>query len=306
MPTGSAWRRPGLRLAVALLVATALLSWAWQARPANIALRWHALLIPGALLSLLSLLAYAARFRRVLHMFELPVGFIEALRIVSFAVCCQFFVPLGAGAELGKFLKLRGLAPARRARISAAAIVIEHLLGLGALLIIAGVLFALLRPFALAVNGILLALGGVAVLALAAVMLLRRQRIAGLDARQVLACLGGHRYDACMTLAWSMLMHGLLAAAVYLGGLGWGIVIDYPAILFVLASAAVFQAVPANLVGLGVADVAGTGLYVALGLPLADALLLGSLLYCYRLLAALLGGAWELARARRRMAGTAI
>ncbi len=284
-------------LLLALLTISALIGWAWQARPASLAVRWHALLIPGALLSLLSLLAYAARFRRVMHMLDLQFSLLDGLRIVSFAVFCQFFVPLGAGADLAKYMKLRGLAPERRALLSAAGIVLEHLLGLVALVSIASVLFALLRPFALEVNIALLVLGALTVVALAAWVLLRAQGAAGLDGRHLLARLGSHKRDAALALLWSVLMHALLAGAVYVGSLGWGLALSYWQVLFVLASASVFQAVPANLLGIGVADVAGTGLYVALGLPLGDALLLVSLLYCYRLLAAVLGGVWESGKA---------
>ncbi len=273
--------------------------WAWQARPVALSSAWHWLLIPGALLSVLSLLAYAARFRRVMHMLELEFSRLDALRTVSFAVFCQFFVPLGAGADLGKYLKLRGLAPQRRALVSAAGIVLEHLLGLTALVTIASVLFALLRPFAIEMDLALLALCVVIIVVLAATVWLRRKRPVGLDARQLLTRLVAHKRDAFMTLVWSMLMHALLAGAVYIGSLGWGIAITYWQILFVLAAAAVCQAVPANLVGVGAAEVAGAGFYVALGLSLADALLLVSLLYCYRLLVAVLGGLWELDKARR-------
>ncbi|CAN0504062.1 unnamed protein product, partial [Phaeothamnion confervicola] len=124
-------------------------------------------------------------------------------------------------------------------------------------------------------------------------VLLRTQRRADLNAGQVLARLLAHKRDAALALAWSVAMHALLAGAVYVGSLGWGLALTYWQVLFVLASASVLQAVPASLLGIGVADVAGTGLYVALGLSLPDALLLVSLLYCYRLLAAVLGGLWE-------------
>ena len=295
---GSASRRPWWRVLLALAAVTALVWWAWQARPTTLAVRWHALLVPGALLSVLSLLAYAARFRHVMHMLDLQFSLFDGLRIVSFAVFCQFFVPLGAGADLAKYMKLRGLAPERRALLSAAGIVLEHLLGLIALVGIASALFGLLRPFALKVDSALLVLGALTVVALAAWVLLRSHGRAGLTGRQLLARLVVHKRAAVLALAWSVAMHALLAGAVYVGSLGWGLALSYWQVLFVLASASVFQALPANLLGVGVADVAGTGLYVALGLSLPDALLLVSLLYCYRLLAAVVGGLWEWHKAR--------
>jgi hypothetical protein len=288
-----------LRAVGVLAGVVAVAVWAWQARPAALSAPWHGLLVPGLLLSCLSLLAYAARFRRVMHMLDLQFSLLDGLRIVSFAVFCQFFVPLGAGAELSKYFKLRSLAPERHALIGAAGIVLEHLLGLTALVTMASVLFAVLHPFAVEVDVTLLALGACMIVLLAAIVMLGLRRPAGLDARQVLTRLTTHKGDALLALGWSMLMHALLAGAVYLGSRGWDIAIGYWQVLFVLASAAVLQAVPVTLVGVGVADVAGTGLYVALGLRLSEALLLVSLLYCYRLLVAVAGGVWELDRARR-------
>ena len=54
------------------------------------------------------------------------------------------------------------------------------------------------------------------------------------------------------------------------------------------------QCVPFNFGGLHLGDVAGTALYASLGLPLHDAILLGSLLFCYRVLMAIVGGLWDL------------
>lgn len=290
-------------MALALALASALMGWAWHARPAALSVRWHFLLIPGTALSLVSLFLYALRFRRVLHIFDLRLSPRDGLRIVSFAVFCQFFMPLGAGAELGKFLKLRGLAPQRRAMVSVAAIALEHMLGLVAVVLLAGVSFAILTPFELHLDGRWLLVAGVAIVVLSALTVLLLTARRGLDLAQLQALLSSHKTDALLIVGWSMLMHFVLSAAVYVGSLGWGIAIHYPQILFVLTSAALFQAVPANLVGLGVADIAGTGLYIALGLPLGDALLLVSLLYCYRLLAAMLGGIWEMSSMRRSSMG---
>lgn len=263
-------------------------------------MHWHAWLLPGFALSLLSLLAYAARFRRVMHMLDLDFSYVDGLRIVSFAVFCQFFLPLGAGAELSKFFKLRGLAQERHALVSAAGIALEHVLGLAALVTMASGLWLALQPLPLTLPALSLVLAAVLIVALGTAVILRVHSAVGLKAAQILMRLAQHRRDALSTVLWSILMHALLAAAVFVGSFGWGIAIGYGQILFVLSCAAVFHAVPANLVGVGAADLAGTGLYIALGLPLAKALLLVSLLYGYRLLAALLGGLWALHGARRR------
>jgi hypothetical protein len=102
------------------------------------------------------------------------------------------------------------------------------------------------------------------------------------------------RRETCKALAYSALMHSLLAAAVWLGSRGWQIALDYPQLLFVQSSAGLFQALPLNVAGAGAGEVAGLGLYLLMGLSRADALLLVSLLYCYRIAMAVLGGLWEL------------
>ena len=93
-------------------------------------------------------------------------------------------------------------------------------------------------------------------------------------------------------------MQLLLAAAVHTGGGALGIEIAYLEILFVLTASLIFQAVPVNVGGVGVADVAGTGLYVALGLALPAAILLVSVMYFYRIAIAIVGGLWELSATR--------
>ena len=51
---------------------------------------------------------------------------------------------------------------------------------------------------------------------------------------------------------------------------------------------------PVSVLGVGGAELAGTGLYLALGLPAAAAVLLSSIFYSYRLVMALMGGPWDL------------
>lgn len=260
-------------------------------------------MLPGVMLALCSLFAYSARFVHVMRLMDLDVNRLEGLRIVSFAVFCQFFVPVGGGAELAKFFKLRGLAPQRRTLSSAAGIALEHIIGLAALLTIASVLLVFLRPFALEVSPLVVVFVALLILALGAAVLLRHRGHTELNGQQLLVHIRMRQRDAALALGWSLVMHILLAAAVYVGSRGWGIPIGYGQILLVLSAAGVLQAVPVNLLGIGVADVAGTGLYLASGLSLSHALLLSSLLVAYRLLIALLGGLWELISARRAVIG---
>ena len=94
-------------------------------------------------------------------------------------------------------------------------------------------------------------------------------------------------------------MQFLLAAALALPAQAWGLDITYRELLFVLAASSLLSAVPINVAGIGAAEIAGTGLYIALGLSSREAVLLVSLMYCYRLLFAVLGGLWDFAATRR-------
>ncbi|MGE3846485.1 MAG: lysylphosphatidylglycerol synthase domain-containing protein [Gammaproteobacteria bacterium] len=276
-----------------------LLTSAWRAAPRAAALEPNLLLAPGIALALLSFFVYALRLQSVLRMLDLEAGIGDALRIVSFGAFCHCFVPLGAGADLGKYLKLREFAPERRARVRAAALMLEHLVGVCVLVALASACYLWLRPVTIAPAPSLPALGACALLVLAVVGVIARRSRLVTTLRQAMARLASHRRDALRALAWSVIMQLLLAAAVLLGARGLGLGVDYGIVLFVLSTANLLQAVPASLLGLGAADVAGAGLYVAAGLPLTTALALGALLYGYRLLVAILGGVWALGRAGR-------
>ena len=96
----------------------------------------------------------------------------------------------------------------------------------------------------------------------------------------------------------SLIMHLLFASGVYLGSLGWHIPISWPDVLFVVATSLMFQAIPLNVAGVGATEMAASGLYLAIGLPLPAALLLTSLPVLFRLLAGVIGGVWDLLPAR--------
>lgn len=253
---------------------------------------WQPLLLWGLALAALSMLAYALRFRAVMEIAGIALGRVDALRICALAVFWHFFVPLSVGSELTRYARLRAHVPARSPGEIAAALLLDHALGVLALLGLAGALLLGLRPFGQISLWLPLAVWG----GMAVTLLLTRlagQRLPGLVVR-TLEQLAGKPRAVARALGWSVLMHLLLAAAVWTGARGWQIALDYPHAALVQASAGLFQMLPVNLGGVGGGEVAGLGLYLALDLSRADALLLVSLLYCYRVVIALMGGAWEL------------
>lgn len=258
---------------------------------------WQPVLLWGLALAALSMLAYASRFRAVMEIAGIALERVAALRICTLAVFWHFFVPLSVGSELTRYARLRAHAPTRAPGDIAAALVLDHALGVLALLGLAGALLLGLRPFGLV--SLWLPLAVWAGLALTLLLThLARPRLPAVVVR-TLQSLAGQPGAVARALGWSLVMHLLLAAAVWTGACGWHIALDYPHTALVQASAGLFQMLPVNLGGVGGGEVAGLGLYLALDLSRADALLLVSLVYCYRVVIALLGGLWELLSPRR-------
>ncbi len=288
-----------LKLVLMPLGIGCLLYWALQEESLRQRASWGWELSAGAALSLVAMLPLALRFKYALKVAGFRLQAVQSLRINALSAFYHFFVPLSIGAELTKFVQLKLTHPERGALGLTAAILLDHVLGFAALL---AILIGLLagdsplhsrfdvRWLAVAIivlNGLLLTLAWQF-----------RDRL-GASVQDLLQRLATHRRHAVAAVAWSVAMQLLLAAALVLPAWDWGLDIDYRELLFVLAASSLLAAIPLNVAGIGAAEVAGTGLYMALGLTSKEAVLLVSLLYCYRLLFALLGGLWDFAATRR-------
>lgn len=280
----------------------ALCFWLVRQRPLPVTEGWSGYVLLGALVSAASAGLLALRFRRVMGIVGVRLSALDALRINTRAMFYGFFVPLGGGTDLARFIQLRRAAGGADAWCTAGGLVLDHLVGLATLLALAAGLLLALEPLAGTLDPRLVAAGaGLAgILALLAGAGVWRGRAVGI--RGLLRRLPAHKGAVLEALALSLGMQLLAAAAVFVGSRGWHIDIGYAEVLFALAGSLVFHGVPIGLAGLGVADLAGTGLYLAMGLPAADAVLLASLLYFYRVLIALAGGIWQLVPAARPLA----
>jgi len=291
-----------LKLVLLPLGIGCLLYWAMQEETLRQQARLGWELSAGALLSLLAMGPLALRFRHALKVSGFALRAAQSLRINALSAFYHFFVPLSIGAELTKFVQLKMTHPERGALRLTAAILLDHVLGFAALLAILIGLFTGDSPLAgpidlrwiavaiIVANGLLLSLAW------------RFRARLSASFRDMLQRLVTHRLDAAAAVGWSVTMHVLMAAALVLPARAWGLDIDYREFLFVLAASSLFAAIPLNVAGIGAAEVAGTGLYIALGLSSREAVLLVSLMYCYRLLFAVLGGVWDFAATRRRPA----
>ena len=276
-----------------------LLYWASQEESLRQNLSWRRELVAGIALSTLAMVPLAQRFRLAMRIGGYTLDLAHSLRINALSAFYHFFVPLSIGAELTKFLQLRLVDPERGKMRAAGAILIDHTIGFFALLVILSVLLAGDAPLRFDVDPRYLLLGVFVLnIAGAATLWLLRARLPA-SVRDLAKRLVEHRLDAVAGLLSSVVMQVLLAGAVLLPARAWGIDISFVEMLFVLAAASLLAAVPLNVAGVGAAEVAGTGLFIALGLSSREAVLLVSLLFCYRLLFAIVGGSWDFLASRR-------
>ena len=280
------------KMLIAPLGVAALLYWVTQEQTFNQDLNLT-YLVAGALLALTSVIPFACRLREVLKIIGFEISATNTLRVLTQSMFYYFFVPLSVGTEVSKFAKLANLRPRYSKRKLATGIVIDHIVGLAMLIVVSAGLYVAIDPIVVRIK-----LAALIVVACACVLLiggaafyLIKKRKTGIQ--QLLALMIAHKSHIAIAACYSLMMHLLIAAAVFVGATHWAIEISYLQILFVLTGAFLFQMVPLNIVGVGAIEIAGAGLYLAVGLTGPQALTLVSLLYCYRILIAMVGGLWE-------------
>lgn len=270
----------------------ALLYWIGQKRPIPTD-NDLALILVGGLVALLSVIPFGLRFREVLKIVDFKISTYVSAKVLTQSMFYYFFVPLSVGTEVSKFAKLKALNKHQTNSSIASAIVLDHVVGLLALMAASIVLYMLIQPISVRPDaGTVLLIIGAGITALIVLVWFFRSK-SSIDVRNVFRKIASRKANILIALGYSLAMHTMIAAAVAIGSMYWEIDISYLEILFVLTGAFLFQMIPINFVGVGATEVAGVGLYVAAGLSLPEALTLVSLLYCYRLLIAITGGTWE-------------
>ena len=281
-----------LRLAAILIGLPTLIAWAAEEQALSFDERMSPGLLTGAVLSQVSMVLYAMRFRQVLTSVGIHLPALVALRITALSLFYYFFVPLSVGSDITKFLKLK--AANYDAFDSASAIVLDHMIGLASLMILSIGVFACFRPLEIDLSSAAIGALILIVVLAAAVGALHYHRTSATSLRTLVQSIWRHRVTLLVALVYALCMHLCLITAVYIGSSSWGFDISFTDMVFAMATAMMFQAIPFTLAGAGVAEAAGAGLYVALGLTLPAAVLLVSLVYSYRLLMAIVGGVWDL------------
>ena len=259
--------------------------------------------LPAALgLVGLSFTCYAMRFGLVMRNGGLRLRTLQAWRICAAAQFYQSLTPLSVGSDVTRFAMCRTAAPELPPRRLVAAILLDHLVGSLALVLLA-LPFASRHLMPANLPGPVL---GVLAVGLVGCAVLAR-RFPPNRLRELRDTLLRHRRATLSAVALSLLMHALLASAVVLAAGLWHIPVRFGDVVGVLACGALLQVVPVNLLGVHLGDAAGVGLYLLAGLRLPDAILLTSIAWSLRLVIAMVGGLWDMASAARvRRAASAV
>ncbi|MGR8950727.1 MAG: lysylphosphatidylglycerol synthase domain-containing protein [Gammaproteobacteria bacterium] len=291
------------KMMLAPLGVGALLYWASQQGTLRLDAEIRLLLL-GGLLALISVLPFALRLREILKLIGYDATEINVVRIQVQSMFYYFFVPLSVGTELSKFAKLKNLRPEQRAKSIASVIVLDHIVGLGVLIILSIGLYFTIQPVqAVQVNRVAGIAIVVAIMLAAGLGWLYLRSKQPLFLENMFKSVVRNKANLALASCYSLLMHLLIAAAVTAGAINWQVQIGFLEVLFVLTGAFLFQMIPLNVIGVGALEIAGTGLYLAVGLSISEALSLVSLLYCYRILIALVGGVWEFVDAWKSQPG---
>lgn len=281
-----AWRRQALVIAK---LALAVVLVAWLLRSGRLDLGAYAVLLDGPMagmlvgvlvLQALSFAVFIARWRGLVRVQDLDVGWPDVMRTGAQGLFTQLFVPGGLGTDGLRILYIhRAHGGKLAAGISSVAadrvvgVVSLALLGAGAALIQVMSSGPALRPIAI-VNGLALL---AVVLALAAAAWLIAHpvpRLARLQARvaplaDAMRRYGSQRAAVGTALLVSMLGHLLTCAAtaLCLAALGAD-TLPVPGLIAVVCAVNLVRMVPLTPMGLGVTDGAAEALFALIGIPL--------------------------------------
>jgi len=291
---------PYLVVALKLLVVPALLGWiaieALRDPRLGIA-RADPVLIAGALVAnQAALVLFALRMRVALAVFGIPVTLAQALRVHLQSVFYFFVLPMTVGLELARFAKIKAMTGGSAATGALTyALVADRLAGALAAFLLALALLPFLGSSATPRwDRIASWLPWIAAAGALTVLLALHPRVRA-HAREVLDVLrrGRRRLLACLALAAAT--HLAFALAVHLAAVGTNLSVTPLQTLFAVSAGMLFVVIPVSFAGLSPVEAASLGVLVGLGIPAQEAAVFALITYLAKLVAALQGGAWEVA-----------
>ena len=252
----------------------------------DIAPNWGLWLVAGFLVSQISFYIYSWRFRKVAGLMKIKLSAVDSLRLNMQGLFYHFFLPFSAAADFAKFFKLKTHQTSKQERLKT--IILDHSVGLFSLVFISGFLLSFKEHTFEYPQINYFILVGICLTMLAIILVYKKYFVNAKEFATV------NTREIVTIFASSIAMQTLLSLSVKLASLNLGVEISYLDILFVMSLSMIFHAVPVHLLGVGLAEIMGSALYITIGLSPIEAIQMVSILYFFRLTTAIMGGAWEL------------
>lgn len=271
------------------------------ALPARIDAGW---LVLALIFNEAALALFGVRMQLLLSAFEVPIRWLDALRIHLESVFYYFVVPMTVGIEVARFAKIRIATPGTPVKRILPALLLDRLVGAGSAAALAMIVWPLLRfdaaPWIDASSAAVWFVFAVLAAITAALFFPAMRRLA----LEVLRTLRASWRRVSVVFLFSILMHGVFALSILCAARALLIDVTFVEVAFAVAAGMLLVAVPISLGGVGAADVTTTAIFVAMGHPFEQSVLLGALPYLARLVGAVQGGIWEMAEGAESIART--
>jgi uncharacterized membrane protein YbhN (UPF0104 family) len=302
------WRKWGTPVKVVAIAAVlAILFWRLSKNPdiAHFGEAWKSTLA-AVLVAHFAFFLMALRWKWSMNAVGVPFTTGASWAVTAQSYFYYHVTPLAIGADVARFAKALALAPQKPRFVVIFAVLFDRMLGMASLAIV----FAATAPFVFhdlslpvitPAIGIIIACGVIAcaALGLAGCWILRR-RLAQFIATGLPILRQGAPYFA-LTLVAATAMQVAYGIGLWIGAVGWRIEISPLESICAAAGSLFFNLVPASVFGIGVGQVAGVAIYLALGLSQSEALLLILLGYLAHFSLGILGGVAEMAGLDRRL-----
>lgn len=215
---------------------------------------------------------------------------LRAIRTHMHALFYHIFMPFGVGSDIAKFAMFHKVVEIDKTQL-AGGLILDRIIGVSSFALIVGVTAPILfrHPLFILVLPSLVILMGLITLNIKRILVVFPEKLAT-PLMPLQSAISTHRYQLMISLGISVLSQLVMGIAVWIVGRGWIIDISFVQAVFGNSAAFLFQIVPLHLAGLSGTEIAGVGVYTALGFSVAEALLLVSMVYAFRISAAMVGG----------------
>jgi uncharacterized membrane protein YbhN (UPF0104 family) len=240
-----------------------------------------------------ALLLFAIRMRQTLLLFNIRISQYQSIRISLQSMFYYFLVPMSAGIEVARYVKLRKLQPELTSVQLSVAVLADRAVGLLSVIVLLLCVLPNLVTFNVS-SGLLWTLLSFIILVLILSLAVCRSTwfkrvISLIDSNKGLL-----RSHALLPLLTSLLSTFFSAIALWSAAVALGVESSFVNILAGFLIAILGTAVPIGFFGVGAGEALGGASFIALGFGFLDALMLVTIGYAFRLYSALQGGVLEI------------